>query len=157
MRSLRCSHLEGITPEFVQQKYSRPRTASLNHTWTIMKTAFQYFGLVSRKSHVSFPTLLCSEYLSVKTHSIRFFISSSVHDSAKLSVFKRIRFYLPEDGIYCAAQEAFSCFRWQEFGAEDCHELIEINLSITWHNKKKKDRLLIAGEVLIVAFFASFA
>lgn len=53
--------------------------------------------------------------------------------------FKRIKFYLPEDGIYCAAQEALPRFRRQEFGSEDRHELVEIDLSITWHNETKKD------------------
>lgn len=53
-------------------------------------------------------------------------------------VLNRITFYLPEDGIYCAAQEAFPRFRRQEFGSEDRHKLVEINLSITWHNKKKR-------------------
>lgn len=49
-----------------------------------------------------------------------------------------IQFYLPEDGVYCAAQEAFSRFRRQEFGSEDRHELVEINLSITWHEQERK-------------------
>lgn len=40
-------------------------------------------------------------------------------------------FYLPEDGVYCAAKEAFPCFRRQEFGSQDGHKLVEINLSIT--------------------------
>lgn len=46
-------------------------------------------------------------------------------------VLKRRMFYLPEDGIYCAAKEAFPRFRRQEFGSEDRHELIEVDLSIT--------------------------
>lgn len=57
-----------------------------------------------------------------------------VTESIKRTLKKRM-FYLPEDGIYCAAKEAFPCFRRQEFGSEDRHELIEVNLSITWKKK----------------------
>lgn len=40
-------------------------------------------------------------------------------------------FYLPEDGVYCAAKEAFPRLRRQEFRSQDGHKLVEINLSVT--------------------------
>lgn len=82
--------------------------------------------------------LLCSD-LSFNQEIQRPFIwlSSYLGKVNRTDVFKRTKFYLPEDGIYCAAQEAFSRFRRQEFRSEDCHELVEIDLSITWHDKER--------------------
>lgn len=39
--------------------------------------------------------------------------------------------YLPEDGVYCVSQETFPRFRRQEFGSEDGHELVEVDLAVT--------------------------
>lgn len=50
---------------------------------------------------------------------------------------KEKEFYLPEDGIYRAAQESFPRFRRQQFGSQDGHKLVEINLSVTWQTHIK--------------------
>lgn len=50
---------------------------------------------------------------------------------SQTDVLERINIYLPEDGVYCAAQEALSRFRRQELGPEDGHELFEVDLSVT--------------------------
>lgn len=57
-------------------------------------------------------------------------------------------FYLPENGIYRAAQESFPRFRRQQFGSQDGHKLVEINLSITWqtHIKRVLKRSFLTGE-----------
>lgn len=61
------------------------------------------------------------------------------HYIDKTNTLMNIYFYLPEDGIDCAAQEAFSGFRWQELGSQDGHELFEVNLPVTWDEKGSSD------------------
>lgn len=60
--------------------------------------------------------------------------------SAPLPAFYRLKkieskqvIYLPEDGVYCVSQETFPGFRRQQFGSEDGHELVEVDLAVTWH------------------------
>lgn len=101
-----------------------------------------------RNNYVTLLAPLCSDYHSTESYSIRFTVRFMTQQSSQRG-FKRIKFYLPEDGIYCAAQEALPRFRRQEFGSEDRHELVEIDLSITWHNETKKE-IMDLLELLIV-------
>lgn len=45
-------------------------------------------------------------------------------------------FYLPEDAVYCTAQEALPGFRRKEFGSQYCHEFIKVHLSVTCVKKR---------------------
>lgn len=45
--------------------------------------------------------------------------------------------HLPEDGVYCVPQEAFSGFRRQELRTENRHELLKIHLPVPWNRINK--------------------
>lgn len=120
-------------------KCSRPTTITLNHT----QNQNSCEPLVSRKTNWQdyssvVPALLWSKCTRVLT-------SCSNPDSAenRTDVLKKIKFYLPEDAIYRAAQEAISRFRRQQFGSKDRHKLLEIHLSVTWHTRMRTDYSLL--------------
>lgn len=121
-------------------RLSAPRTVNLFHL-----AGLTFALIVARRRWY-----LCQPFGCTERHLSLSHISGIIHDNTQdrcrvdltaWSQVLRFRFrplrkqvtYLPEDGVYCVAQETFPCFRRQEFGSEDGHEFVEIDLAVTWH------------------------